>query len=69
MQTLLKLTEATTNKTILVGVESIIVVERATKKPYNGNAYECTQIESRGAMVTTVEVNETPEEIYEQYSK
>jgi hypothetical protein len=64
---LLKLTCATSNETILIGVESIISVKTADL--YEGTRVigKCTKIESRAAMVSINRVVETPEEIYKLY--
>jgi hypothetical protein len=76
MELLLKLTEVrfdVDSKTvkenpILIGVESIISVERKKIKGYLTNfVLECTEISSRAAMVTSFNVKETVEEIYQMY--
>ena len=59
---LLKLTGIDNRGTILIGVESIINVKRVHLE-----GYLCTKIESRGAMVATCWVEETPDEIFNQY--
>jgi len=61
-ESLLKLTRIEGMGIILVGVESIINVKRIRLE-----GYLCTQIESRGAMVATCWVEETPDEIFNQY--
>lgn len=54
-----------TEKTIvLIGVESIIKVEPKTITYSNGTQQMCTEISSRGAMVTTTYVSESVEEIF-----
>ena len=75
METLLKLTkvwydkeaEQVCEKPILVGVESIIGVESSGCRYMGGFVLKYTNIESRGAMVTTFNVKESVEEIYQMY--
>ena len=66
MEQLLKLTNAENNEMILVGVESIISVEqvKTNSNPYKGIV---SKIRSRGAMIETCRVLETPDEIFNQY--
>ncbi len=77
MELLLKLTEvrfdvdtkSVKENPILIGVESIISVERKKIKGYQMNfVLECTHIESRAAMVTSFNVKESVEEIYQMYT-
>ncbi len=76
METLLKLTKVrfdVNTKTvkeepILIGVESIIAVQRKSVECYPTSfMLECTQIESRAAMVASFNVKESVEEIYQMY--
>jgi hypothetical protein len=60
MKQVIKLTN-TENKTILIGVDSIISVKLMKKS--NFEIFH-TQIESRGAMISTNYVKESVEEIY-----
>ena len=66
MQNLLRLT-STKGDTILIGVESIISVEKATTTDTQGKVTECTKIYSRSAMASSYWVTESVEEIYNQY--
>lgn len=66
MEQLLRLTN-TKGDTILIGVESIISVEKATTTDTQGNKTECTKIYSRSAMASSYWVTQSVEEIYEQY--
>jgi len=50
---------------VLIGTESIIRVEGILLKHSNGRSHWVTEIESRGAMVTTTWVLESVEEIHE----
>jgi len=61
-ESLLKLTRIEGMGIILVGVESIINVKRISH-----DGIPCTKIESRGAMIATCWVEETPDEIFKQY--
>lgn len=76
METLLKLTKVrydSNTKTvkeepILIGVESIISVEGKTIDFYPTSfLLKCTEINSRAAMVTSFNVKESVEEIYQLY--
>lgn len=66
MQNLLRLT-STKGDTILIGVESIISVEKAITTDTQGNKTDCTKIFSRSAMASSYWVTESVEEIYNQY--
>ena len=66
MEQLLRLTN-TKGDTILIGVESIISVEKVTHSDTQGNKTECTKIYSRSAMASSYWVTQSVEEIYEQY--
>ena len=66
MQNLLRLT-STKGDTILIGVESIISVEKASTTDTQGRVTECTKIYSRSAMASSYWVTESVEEIYNQY--
>lgn len=66
MQNLLRLT-STNGDTILIGVESIISVEKASITDTQGRVTECTKIYSRSAMASSYWVTESVEEIYNQY--
>lgn len=64
---LIKLTEFSWDETpspVLIGTESIIRVKDLLLKHYNGRSHWVTEIESRGAMVTTTYVLESVEEIH-----
>ena len=61
-KSLLKLTGIDDEGIILVGIESIINVKRVRHE-----GVLCTRIQSRGAMVATCWVEETPEQIFNQY--
>lgn len=65
MKQLIKLTEIDTNKSILIGTESIISVQRIFHPEFDSNI---TKIQSRGAMVSTFFVTETVEEIYNLFN-
>lgn len=65
MKNLLKLTDAESNESILVGTESIISAEFTM---HYGLGKEVTRIRSRGAMVETMFVKESVEEIYQMYN-
>ena len=60
-ESLLKLTEIDDKSTILIGIDSIINVKRVRLE-----GVLCTRIQSRGAMVATCWVEETPEQIFNQ---
>lgn len=70
MKTVIKVTEilvenkSIANRTVLIGVESIIKIARKNVGWVDIGKIDCTEIESRGAMVTTTYVNESVEEIY-----
>jgi hypothetical protein len=66
MQNLLRLT-STKGDTILIGVESIISVEKASTTDTQGRVTECTKIYSRSAMASSYWVIESVEQIYNQY--
>lgn len=66
MERLLKLT-STNSDTILIGVESIISVEKASITDTQGRVTDCTKIFSRSAMASSYYVIESVEEIYNQY--
>ena len=66
MEKLLRLT-STNGDTILIGVESIISVEKASITDTQGRVTECTKIYSRSAMASSYYVTESVEEIYNQY--
>lgn len=66
MEKLLRLT-STNSDTILIGVESIISVEKASITDTQGRVTECTKIYSRSAMASSYYVTESVEEIYNQY--
>lgn len=68
MEKLLKLTD-TDGNTILIGVESIISVTKATLTDTQGRVTECTKVYSRSAMASSYWVTESVEEIYNQYKK
>ena len=65
MKNLLKLTDADNNKSILVGTESIISIEIVM---HNGLKKNVTRIRSRGAMIETMFVTESVEDIYNLYN-
>lgn len=65
MKSLLKLTDAQSNEPILVGTESIISVEFVM---HHGLGKEVTRIRSRGAMIETMFVTESVEQIYQMYN-
>jgi len=67
MKTLLKLTD-TNGENILIGVDSIISVEKVTNTDIKGNKKICTKIFSRAAMAVSYYVIESVEEIYLQYN-
>jgi hypothetical protein len=67
MKTLLKLTN-TNGDTILIGVDSIISVEKTKTTNSQGKVTECTKIYSRSAMASSYWVIDSVEEIYEQYN-
>lgn len=56
---------------VLVGTESIITVKefilKPYDKPYDKPSIFCTKIQLRGAMIETVYVKESPEEIFKLY--
>jgi len=62
MENLLKLTNEK-GDIVLIGVESIIDVKFDEYRPH------LTRIRSRGAMVETNYVKESPEKIYQQYKE
>lgn len=64
---LLLLTEARTDKPIVIGIESIIDIKESVIKSSNGDVTECTRIQSRGAMVQTNYVKESVDEIWIQH--
>lgn len=70
MKTVIKLTEifvennSIANRTVLIGVENIIKIANRNVDWIGIGKFDCTEIESRGAMVTTTYVNESVEEIY-----
>jgi hypothetical protein len=64
---LLLLTEALTNKTIIIGIANIIEIKEFVIKSSDGDATECTRIQSTGAMVATSYVKESVDEIWTQY--
>lgn len=70
MKTVIKVTEilvennSIVNRTVLIGVENIIKIAHKNVNWYGIGIFDCTKIESRGAMVTTTYVNESVEEIY-----
>ena len=70
MKTVIKVTEilvenkSIANRTVLIGVENIIKIARTKVDWFGIGKFECTKIESRGAMITTTYVNESVEEIY-----
>ncbi len=66
MQNLLRLT-STKGDTILIGVESIISVEKASTTDTQGRVTDCTKIYSRSAMASSYYVTESVEEVYNQY--
>lgn len=66
MEKLLRLT-STNSDTILIGVDSIISVEKASITDTQGILTECTKIYSRSAMASSYYVTESVEEIYNQY--
>jgi hypothetical protein len=66
MGQLLRLT-STDGETILIGVDSIISVEKAKITSTQGKVTECTKVYSRSAMASSYWVTESVEEIYEQY--
>lgn len=68
MEKLLKLTD-TDGNTILIGVDSIISVTKASITDTQGRVTECTKIYSRSAMASSYYVTESVEEIYNQYKK
>lgn len=65
MEKLLRLT-STKGDTILIGVESIISVERTTTVT-DSKLIDCTKVFSRSAMASSYWVTESVEEIYQQY--
>ncbi len=67
MKKVIKLTEYKSNgtrPTVLVGTESIIVVEDMVLK-VEGREYKVSKIQSRGAMVHTTYVMQSVDEIYD----
>ncbi len=66
---ILKLTNVRTDAPILVGTESIIEANPFVMKVHTGEQYDCTKIESRGAMVSTMYVAETVDQIWEMINK
>jgi hypothetical protein len=66
MGQLLRLT-STDGETILIGVDSIISVQKSKTTSTQGKVTECTKVYSRSAMASSYWVTESVEEIYEQY--
>lgn len=66
---ILKLTNVRTDAPVLIGTESVIEMNPFTLKLYSGEQWDCTKIESRGAMVSTMYVAETVEQIWEMINK
>lgn len=70
MKNVIKLTEITVenkavvNRAILIGVENIIKIYPKNVEWFGIGKFDCTKIESHGAMVTTTYVTESVEEIY-----
>lgn len=54
---------------VLIGVESIIDVKETLYKQFGEGSTLCTKIQSRGAMVETNYVRESPSKIFEMYEK
>lgn len=69
MKQVVLLTNAMTLEKILIGTESIISAKEHMVTRSDGEKIFCTKIESRGAMVSTSYVTETPQEIYNQINQ
>ena len=54
---------------VLIGTESIIKAEKRIANHHDGRYKVVTEIQSRGAMVTTTYVTESVEEIYDMINK
>lgn len=71
MKSVIKITEITVEnkevvyRTILIGVESIIKIYPGNVEWFGIGKFDCTKIELRGAMVTTIYSTQSVEEIYE----
>lgn len=66
---ILKLTNVRTDEPVLIGTESVIEMNPFVLKSYTGEQWDCTKIESRGAMVSTNYVSESVEQIWEMINK
>ena len=66
---ILKLTNVEKKTPVLIGTESIIQMFPAVLSSHTGEHWNCTKIESRGAMVATNYVAETVEEIWQMINK
>jgi hypothetical protein len=66
---ILKLTDVQKSTPVLIGTESVIEMVPQVLKSHTGEQWNCTKIQSRGAMVSTNFVGETIEQIWEMINK
>lgn len=66
---IIRLTDVQKGTDILIGTESVIDMKQAVLTNSNAARFDCTKIQSRGAMVTTNWVAETVDEIWEMINK
>jgi hypothetical protein len=66
---ILKLTNIRTDAPVLIGTESVIEMNPHSIGPHTGEQYDCTKIQSRGAMISTIYVAESVEQIWEMINK
>ncbi len=66
---IIRLTDVQKQTPVLIDTENVIDMKRMILTNSNAARYECTQIQSRGAMVATNWVAETIDEIWEMINK
>lgn len=66
---IIKLTDVQKSTPVLIGTEQIIQMYPMVLKSHTGEQWNCTKIESVGAMVATNWVGETVDEIWQMINK
>lgn len=66
---ILKLTDVQKQTPVLIGTENVIDMQPMVLKSHTGEQWNCTKIQSRGAMVATNWVAETVEQIWQMINK
>jgi hypothetical protein len=66
---IIRLTDVQKRTPVLIGTKNVIQMFPFILTHYNGSKWDCTKIESVGAMVSTNYVAETVDEIWQMINK